>query len=89
VVVAEVAVTTGRQRPNAVPGVCLLALVALLGLTLVAWPRSGVSHHILVDDALVISNAVLGACLGLSGYPVARARPDHPVGWLLLTSGLC
>ena len=86
---AEVAVTTGRQRRNVVPDVCLLALVALLGLTLVAWPRSGLSRHVLIDDGLVISNAVLGACLGLSGYPVARARPGHPVGWLLLTAGLC
>jgi signal transduction histidine kinase len=87
---AEVVVTTRRHgRPHLVSDGCLLTLVVLLGLTLVAAPRSGLSHHVLVEDGLVISNAVLGACLALSGYPVARVRPDHPVGRLLLAAGLC
>ena len=67
------------------------ALVVVLGETLLALVgglRSGLTQHQLVSDGLVLSNAVLGLSLALGGYPIARLRPGHRVGWMLLAAGL-
>ena len=42
-----------------------------------------------LGELLVPSNAVLGLALALAGWPMARHRPDGPIGWLLLGGGAC
>jgi hypothetical protein len=67
------------------------ALVVVVGealLALVGGLRSGLTKDELVSDGLVLSNAVLGLSLALGGYPIARLRPGHRVGWMLLAAGM-
>ena len=37
----------------------------------------------------VITNAVIGGSLAVSGWPIAWQRPRNPIGWLLLAGGVC
>src|SRR4029450_5058340 len=37
----------------------------------------------------VVTNAVIGGSLAVSGWPSARQRPRNPIGWLLLAGGVC
>ena len=64
------------------------ALVAAGALTAcVAGAASGRSFGDLESES-VLSNLVLGLALGLAAYPMARLRPENPVGWFLLAGGL-
>ena len=37
----------------------------------------------------MISDAGIGLTLAIAGWPIAWRRPANPIGWLLLTGGLC
>lgn len=37
----------------------------------------------------VVTNAVIGCSLAVSGLPIAWQRPRNPIGWLLLAGGVC
>jgi two-component system, NarL family, sensor kinase len=37
----------------------------------------------------VVTNAVIGGSLAVSGWPIAWQRPRNPIGWLLLAGGVC
>jgi signal transduction histidine kinase len=37
----------------------------------------------------VVTNAVIGGSLAVSGLPIAWQRPRNPIGWLLLAGGVC
>ncbi|TDW54758.1 sensor histidine kinase [Kribbella pratensis] len=81
---------TGRTDRR-LRSVALAALgVALLGavITVVAAAASGLSWSRLVD-LFVVSNALIGLCLALAGWPIADRQPRNLVGWSLLVGGLC
>lgn len=52
-----------------------------------AGAASGLSWQRLNND-LVFSNTLIGLVLAVAGWPIARHRPAHPVGWLLLGGGV-
>jgi signal transduction histidine kinase len=40
-----------------------------------------------LTDLFVVSNAAIGLCLALAGWPIAYYRPRNPIGWSLLLGG--
>ncbi|MGW6279850.1 sensor histidine kinase [Kribbella sp. NPDC055071] len=67
----------------------LLAVALLEALvTAVAAPASDLSWARLTD-LFVVSNAAIGLCLALAGWPIAYYRPRNPIGWSLLVGGCC
>lgn len=72
--------------PAFAAGVLLAVGLAQVATAVVAGIVSGVGWARLVD-LLVVSNAVLGFSLAVSGWPIAVRRPRNPVGWLLLAGG--
>ncbi|WP_020392540.1 sensor histidine kinase [Kribbella catacumbae] len=66
----------------------VLLVVALLEavVTVVAAIASELSWTRLID-LFVVSNAAIGLCLALSGWPIAYYRPRNLVGWSLLLGG--
>ena len=73
------------QRTVANTALCLVLTEA--AASLVAGIASELTWHQLLEG-FVVSNTVLGLSLVLAGYPVARARPDNVVGWLLVGGGV-
>lgn len=66
----------------------VLLVVALLEaiVTVVAATASELSWTRLAD-LFVVSNAAIGLCLALAGWPIAYYRPRNLVGWSLLLGG--
>ncbi len=81
------AVEPDRRRVLLADAATVLVLVEVF-IACVGSLRSGLTQDQLVNDGLVLSNAVLGVSLALGGYPIARWRPGHPVGWMLIAAGL-
>ncbi|MGW6197769.1 sensor histidine kinase [Kribbella sp. NPDC055110] len=73
-----------RSVARAVLGMALLGTV----VTVVAATASGLSWSRLVD-LFVVSNALIGLCLALAGWPIADRQPRNLVGWSLLIGGCC
>ncbi|MEV8373688.1 histidine kinase [Kribbella sp. NPDC056861] len=76
----------GRRRTAA----SALLVVALLEavVTVVAAAASDLSWTRLTE-LFVPSNAAIGLCLALAGWPIAYHRPRNLVGWTLLLGGCC
>ena len=75
--------TLGRAAANVGLGLVLVEGA----VSLVAGAGSELSWHQLMEG-FVVSNTFLGLALALAGYPLARARPENRVGWLLLAGGV-
>ena len=78
--------TSGRRA-----GIAAAVLAGLVGAevvtAVVAGALSGMSLAAL-DQALVVTNTVIGLSLAVAGWPIAAHRPRNPIGWLLLGAGL-
>ncbi|MDX6280929.1 MAG: hypothetical protein QOH03_2000 [Kribbellaceae bacterium] len=68
----------------------VLLAVALLEavVTVVAATASDLSWTQLTN-LFVVSNAAIGLCLALAGWPIAYYRPRNAIGWSLLVGGCC
>jgi two-component system NarL family sensor kinase len=81
--------TTGaatEDRRSAVTTALLLLAALEAVVTSALLPAAGLSWDDLVNH-FVVTNAVIGLSLALAGWPIARQRPENPVGWWLLAGG--
>jgi two-component system, NarL family, sensor kinase len=65
----------------------LFVSVLLAGATV----GGALAVHLGADDAVasyLVSNLVIGLSAAPCGYLVARAKPEHPIGWLFLGLGI-
>src|SRR3954468_20287376 len=77
----------GVQAHRVVANTALGVVLAGGALSLVAGIASPLTARELLNG-FVVSNTLLGFSFALAGYPIARARPDNLVGWLLLAAGI-
>ncbi|MEJ3748441.1 histidine kinase [Actinomycetes bacterium KLBMP 9797] len=79
---------TTTRRTTTAAGLLLGLAVAEVAVTVVAGWLSELSFGALTEG-FAVSNATLGLALAVAGWPIARHRPGNPIGWLLLTGGIC
>src|SRR5690242_10934938 len=77
----------GVQAHRVVANTALGVVLTGGALSLVAGIASPLTARELMNG-FVVSNTLLGLSFSLAGYPIARARPDNLVGWLLLAAGI-
>jgi two-component system, NarL family, sensor kinase len=76
----------GVQTRHVAATTALVIVLAEGTVSLVAGIASPLTWPQLMNG-FVVSNTILGLSFALAGYPIARARPDNLVGWLLLGAG--
>lgn len=62
-------------------------VVAEFAVLLVEWLATGLGFAV-ARDTFLISNATIGGASAVCGFLIARQRPDHRIGWLMLAVGI-